>query len=156
MRKRNSSGHPQGVECWEMDVGISAVNTEVDTGHDLPPTGILVGYALDVITAEVTGTTKTMDIGTLTGETGADPDGLFDAVDCSATGLKLPSLASGAQTRGALMREDEGGGVLIPKHYDVASVAAKSISRTLGSNNWAEFEGRLLLWIQPIPSRGLT
>lgn len=155
-QNRNRTGHRQGVETFVIPIGRSAVATEVDTGYDLPATGVIIDYFINVVTAEATGATKTLDLGTLTGESGGDPDGFFDAVDVSTTGVKLPTLISSGQTRGALFREDEsGGGVLVPKPYNVASLTAKSISRTLGSNDWAEFVGYLVMTIVPIPTTNL-
>lgn len=155
-QNRNRTGHKQGVETFVIPIGRSAVATEVDTTYDLPATGVIIDYYLYVATAEATGGTKTLDIGTLSSESGGDADGFFDAVDVSTTGVKLPSLASAAQTRGGLFREDESGdGVLVPKAYNVASATAKSISRTLGSNDWAEFVGYLVMTVAPIPTTNL-
>lgn len=51
--------------------------TETDTGFDLPTnTVVQAGVSLDVITADAT---MTIDVGTLTGETGADPNGIVAA-----------------------------------------------------------------------------
>lgn len=64
----------------------------------------------------------------------------------ASTGIKPLTLISSGQTRGALLRADESGaGVLVPVPFSLASVTAKSVSRTLGSNDWVEFVGNLIL-----------
>ncbi|MGH2738295.1 MAG: hypothetical protein ACRDHH_05720, partial [Actinomycetota bacterium] len=57
-----------------------------DTGFDLPTRGMVLNAILDVTTAEVTGSTKTVDVGLLAGETGGDADGFLDGVSTAATG----------------------------------------------------------------------
>ena len=67
-------------------------NTETDTGFDLPTnTVIQAGVTLDVITADAT---ETVDVGTLTGETGADPNGIIAAASV-ATAATIGSTTVG-------------------------------------------------------------
>lgn len=82
---------------------------------------VILEAFVNVRTAEATATDKTIDVG-LDAASGSenDPDGLLDGVSTAAIGVVAGSLASGGQTRGALLREDEGGGVLVPKTRVIA------------------------------------
>jgi hypothetical protein len=99
----------------------SVAATEKDTGFNLPTTGqvlpLLGGAGITVTTAATAGA-KTIDVGTLTGETGADPNGLLAAVSTAATGKVVG-------TNGALYV------AAAPALTDAA--AAKSISYTTGA-----------------------
>lgn len=116
-------------------------NSEQDTGVNLPAKAVVFGVYVDVTTAEATGTTKTIDVGTAVGESG-DPDGWLDGVSVATLGLKKGTLLNSGQTLGALLRVDEsGGGVLVPEP-DVAS-GGKSIVFTASAADWAEFVGAI-------------
>lgn len=65
---------------------------ENDTGWDLPSTAIVTKVLVNVKTAEATGTTKTIDVGLLSTESGGDADGFLDGIDVSTTGLKGPGV----------------------------------------------------------------
>lgn len=135
-------------------INLAAVGTgtETDTGANVPASAIVTDVFLVVDTAEATGGTKTLTVGTAVGESG-DADGYLAAVDVSGTGVKKGTLASGGQTLGALLRADEdGAGALVPE-ADVAS-GGKSIVWTEGSNDWVEFVGRL--FIEYIDTAALT
>lgn len=99
----------------------STAATEKDTGFDLPTKGrvlpLLGGAGIEVTTAATAGA-KTIDVGTLTGETGADPNGLLAAVSTAATGQIVG-------TNGALYV------AAAPALTDAA--AAKSLSYTTGA-----------------------
>ena len=134
---------------------------ENDTGWDLPAKAAIFNMVIDVTTAESTGTTKTIKVGLLTGETGEDPDGFFNGVDVSATGLAGPGFAmtTGSNetyltgsTAGVLFARfavgadtDGHTGFYARVNYLTDTVAAKSISWTPGSTDWAEFRGDLYI-----------
>jgi hypothetical protein len=59
--------------------------SETDTGWDIPTYAIVHDVWLYVATAEVTGGTKTIDVGT-DGSGSNDPDGFLDGVSVAATG----------------------------------------------------------------------
>jgi len=134
------------VTKWKkINVTFAAGTGENDTGWDLPAIGsaIILGVFVNVNTAEATGATKTVDIGTLSTDSG-DADGFLDGVDVSSTGLVKGTLASGGQTLGAYLRVDEsGGGVLVPE----PSVAYGSVSVTWtpGSADFAELDMDILI-----------
>ena len=111
-----------------------AGTTETDTGWDLPPKVLVTDVILDV----TTNAAGTLDVGTLTGETGADPNGMLDGESCAATGLvehNVVDAAAANLTIGALLYEavvvDAGGldHVSITP-YPSDALAAKSISYT--------------------------
>ena len=99
----------------------SVAATEKDTGFNLPTKGrvlpLLAGAGIEVTTAATAGA-KTIDVGTLTGETGADPNGLLAGVSTAATGQIVG-------TNGALYVAGA------PALTDAA--AAKSLSYTTGA-----------------------
>jgi hypothetical protein len=106
---------------------------EKDTGFNLPSNGIVLGCFLDVDTAETTGTTKTIDVGMLSSESGGDADGFLDGVSTATAGAVKGTLASAGQTLGVLLSVDESGaGVLVPEGYLLDGVP-NSVTYTLGS-----------------------
>lgn len=132
-----------GHKFLVIPVTVVAAATEQDTGYNLPAKSIVKGVYLDVQTAEATGGTKTVDVGT-DGSGSNDPDGWLDGASVAATGIVAGSLTSGAQTLGALLHEDEdGAGALVPMP-DVAS-SGESITYTLGSNDFAELVANIVI-----------
>lgn len=117
--------------------------TEAPLTFTLPARSIVTAVYLNVITAEATGTTKTLDIGTATADSG-DPDGFLDGISVAATGVIRGTLLSSGQTLGALLRADESGaGVLVPEPY--VNAAAKRVSVTAASANFAELVADLII-----------
>jgi hypothetical protein len=110
--------------------------SEVDTGFDLPAHAIVLDCWVDIRTLEATGTTKTIDVGLLASETGGDADGLLDGVSTSSALSVQGTLTNGTLTLGALLRDASGVSVAYSRKNHLAdSVAAKSISYTLGSEH---------------------
>lgn len=111
---------------------ISDLTTgEKDTGIDFVAGDRIEAAWINVRALEATATTKTIDVGLLSSESGGDADGILDGVSTAAAGHIPASLASGAQTYGILMHEDEGGGVLLPMPHIITT--AVSLTYTLGS-----------------------
>jgi hypothetical protein len=130
----------------------NGLDSEQDTGYDLPPKAILRNVYLDVTTVEATGGTKTIDIGLLASETGGDANGFLAAVSCSGTaGLRQGTVSTGTATLGALLKEDvqgsagSTGNTEVPEPFLTDEVAAESLSYTFGSTGWVEFVGDLYL-----------
>lgn len=122
--------------------------SENQTSFTLPGTAIVKAVYLRVKTAEATGTTKTINVGTLSTDSG-DADGFIAGADVSATGLVKGTLANAGQTLGALLYTDEGGtGQLVPE-VDVAS-GGKVITWTPASANFAELEADIIIDYQEI------
>lgn len=128
--------------------------SEQDTGEDLPDLAVAHSVFMHVRTAEATGTTKTIDVGLLSTETGGDADGFLNDVDVSSTGLVLPGItetAGGTETHisattyGDLIADFELGsntagdhGYVHPHPYATDENTAKSVSFTAGSADFAE------------------
>lgn len=118
-------------------IGINAAPTGAtqNTRLTLPSKAVVLDVFLDVRVAEVTGTTKTLDVGRT-----SDPDGYLASVSVATTGLKKGSLANGAQTRGALLFEDEdGAGGLVPSS-DVGG-GGETVVYDADDVDWVEFRG---------------
>ena len=151
------------MKVKKLSIASAPTGSEQDTGWDLPAKSIVYDVILDVITAEVTGTTKTMNIGLKAGESGGDADGFAAAINCASTGLVRPgvTVTSGATetyvsafTRGALLTSgtpiagtntvgDEGS--YYEKPFLATSVTAKSVCFTASAANWAEFRGDIYI-----------
>lgn len=102
----------------KIDIDADFDDSEQDTGFTLPDKAVVLDVFVDVTTADPS---QTLDVGT-DGSGSDDPDGFLDGIDVgTATGIVKGSLASGSQTKGALLREDaSGSGVLVPS-IDVTS-----------------------------------
>ena len=126
-------GHAQAGNLT-MVVPLSDVSgtDEIDTGFDLKPNDIVKNVYLRVYTEEATASTKTIDVGLLSTESGGDADGFLDGVSTAAAGSVLGSLASGGQTLGTLLHVDESGGGVLTREQHVVNGTAVSISYTLG------------------------
>lgn len=139
--------------------------SEVDTGLDLPTKGFVLPWMwLDVVVAEATGSTKTLDVGLLSSESGGDADGFIDGLSVAATGVKFPAFvatvgsnntylgAAATHTMGALLTgiliagEDTaaGGDGFAWTRPHVLNGTAKSLSIKTGSA-FTEFSG--VLWL---------
>ncbi len=134
--------------------------TEQDSGWDLPSKAIVLDVFLEVTTAESTGTTKTLDVGLLSSETGGDADGFLDGVSTASTGLVrgVATITAGANenyfsstTRGVLLASLTPGsdaatdvGTYYEKYHLSDSVTAKSVSYTAGSAQ-TEFAGNIYI-----------
>jgi len=134
--------------------------SENDTAWDLPAKSIVHDVLLDVTTAEVTATTKTVDIGLLSSESGGDANGFAVAISTAATGLIRPvaTLTTGsnevyfsASTRGALLASFTAGSDVatdVGTNYEFphlsTAVTAKSVSWTAGEAQ-TEFAGSIII-----------
>ncbi len=150
------------VKMKTIAISSAPTGSEQDTLWDLPAKAFVIDVFIDVTTAEATGATKTIDIGT-NGSGSNDPDGFADAIDVSSTGLKVArgTVTAGsstkyfsANTRGELLSDyqagtdadtDEG---LYREKIDVTS-GAESVTFTAGSADWVEFRGSIyILYIE--------
>jgi len=132
-------------------ITVVASTAEQDTGVDLPATAVVLDAYVQVLTAEATGTTKTVDVGTLSTESGGDADGFLDGISVATpTGVKVPSLVAGAVTRGVLLKETVTDSAAAthssPLPYTTAAhPSARSISYTLGSNDFVELVAKIVI-----------
>jgi len=98
----------------------SAAATETASGITLPTKCVVKDVWIDVITIDAG---ETVDVGT--DGTSNDPDGYLDGAALGVAGIIKGSLANGAVTKGALLRENEdGAGAWVP-----------SIDATAGGDN---------------------
>lgn len=143
-----AGGFYPGIFVLEFDIG--KVAGEIDTGYDFKKGDLVFPQcSVRVATAEATGTTKTVDVGILSSESGGDADGFLDGVVTSATGVVTLTVTAtdgtsqnfiaAAPKLGALLRAGTLGGdaadtaaALIPAPW-VCDGVAKSLSYTIGS-----------------------
>lgn len=136
----NAGGHP--LRTHVIEIVADATGSEQDTGFDLPADWVVTNVYVRTTTAESTGSTKTIDVGLLSSESGGDLDGFLDGVDVSAVGIKVPELATAGMTRGALLRETATG--TVPKHHPATAVTAKSLVYKSGSA-FSEWRGKIAI-----------
>jgi len=153
-------------EYWHcLPIRSTPTGAEQDTGYDLPANAELLETRVLVATAETTGTTKTLDVGLKSSESGGDADGFIDGVSVATTGLKRPAATVtdgateeyfSATTIGALLSpvfsagSNTAGdvGTNYERSHLTDSVTAKRVTYTAGSNDWAGFRGALYLHIR--------
>ena len=106
---------------------------------------VLPNVLLNVRKAEVTGTTKTINVGTNSGA-GGDADGYGVGLDVATTGLKKATLLKGGVTLGALLFVDSGvaADVANAPEVDISS-GGRAVSWTPASVNFAELEADIIL-----------
>ena len=135
-------------------------DSETNTSLTLPDNSIVLPHVvLEVVTAESTASTKTLDVGLASGESNGDADGFLSGADVSSTGYVLPGLtetAGGTETHisavtyGALIADFELGsntagdhGYIHP-HPHVIDGDANTVSVTFGdSDGPSEMEVRI-------------
>ncbi len=142
-----SSGFYPGIFVAEFDIG--RVAGEIDTGFDFQKGDVLLHACVKVKAAEATGTTKTIDVGILSSESGGDADGFIDGAVTSATGVVTVTAVGtdgtnqnyfatapklGALLRTGILGTDAAGEApaVIPVPW-VCDGTAKSLTYTIGS-----------------------
>lgn len=134
--------------------------TEQDSGWDLPAKALVLDVFVDVTTAESTGTTKTLDVGILSSESGGDANGLLDGVSTASTSIVrgVPTITTGANevyfastTKGVLLAAFTAGtdtatdvGTYFESPHLSDSITGKSVSYTAGSAQ-TEFVGNIFV-----------
>jgi hypothetical protein len=138
------------VRCIVVPLGTLLVGTgaEVDTGVKLPLHALVLPQAVvNVRTAEATGGTKTLKVGTLSSQAGGAADAFLNAISVSSTGVKVGVLANGAETLGTKLKETTSAGPAPVPYAQDANAAALNISATAGSADWVEFRGEAYLFV---------
>lgn len=102
----SSVGAVNKYKVISITVDTADDDSEQDSGESLPEDAIVKNVFLNV-TSEATGTTKTLDVGTLSSGSG-DADGYLVGVDISSTGIKqgainIDDVDGSATTLGALL-----------------------------------------------------
>lgn len=128
---------------------ISSLTTgEKDTGFDFPAGAIILDVIVDIDTPESTATTKTIDVGLLSSESGGDTDGFLDGVSTATAGSIQGSLANGAVTFGLLQKVDLDGVSSVLKKHAIGT--AKSLVYQLGSAH-TELVGTIrVVYLDPV------
>lgn len=136
---------------------------ENQTSFTLPSNSIVKAVYLRVKTAEATGATKTINVGTLSTASG-DADGFLAGVSVAATGLVGPAITEttgvnevyiSASTHGALLADQElgtdvaGNTGFINSRSDISS-GGKVVTWTPGGNDFAEFEADIIIDYQEV------
>jgi hypothetical protein len=142
-----AAGNYPGLYLLSFDIPRTA--GEQDSGFAFKKGDIVLHTYVDVRVAEVTGTTKTVDMGILSSQGGGDAAGFLKGVVTSATGIVGPDGTATVGTNqtfwaanpklGALMRAGvlgsdiaKGAGVMIPRPW-VSDGVAVNVSTTVGS-----------------------
>lgn len=154
-------GMGAAIKIKRIRLSTQTTAAETDTGWDLPASSFVMDVFVKVITAEATESTKTIDIGLLSSESGGDADGFANELSVAATGLVRPNVvvtAGGTETyyssvtTGELLRAgyivgtNSGSdfGLFAPKWHDTDSTTARSVTWT-ASGNQTEFVGDLFI-----------
>ena len=144
------------IKLKKLPMTIVASADEQDTGWDLPDKCAVLDCWVDVTTEEGTGTTKTVDVGTLSSASG-DPDGFLDGISVAAAAVvKGEPTAAGTTTnkywntctKGALLCTFNAGasgtgGLYAP--VPCTAPGSKSVTYTLGSSNFAELVANICI-----------
>ena len=142
------------VKIKKIPVTLVAKTDEQDTGWALPTKAIVLDVLLDVITKEETGTTKTVTVGTLSG----DADGYLNAASVADAGLvRGKATITGnnesyfaSTTRGALLATlvagtDADGDVGTYYEFPDTTMGGKKISYSLGSADFKELVANIIV-----------
>ena len=155
-------GQGAAIKIKRIRLSKQTTAAETDTGWDLPAGSFVMDAFIKVITAEATESTKTIEVGLLSSESGGDADGFLDAVSVAATGLVKGGVTvtvggtetfyAANPTKGALLRAgyiagtNSGSdfGLYQEKWHDTDSTTARSVTWT-ASGNQTEFSGDLYI-----------
>lgn len=147
------------IKLKTLPVTIVASTDEQDTGWDLPAKSLILDVWLDVTTKEDTGTTKEVDVGTLSGDSG-DADGFLDGVSVAAAGrISTDAVISGTganafwntNKRGALLSVFQQGAAGdadncgIYARIPCADAGSLSVTYTLAATNFAELVANICI-----------
>jgi hypothetical protein len=123
-------------------INFADATAEITTGFTLPATSIVRSVSIRVITAEATGGTKTLNVGTL--DASNNPAGFLAGISVAAVGVFTGVLTEGSVTRGVLLTDAQDTAAnLVP--VDFAPNAATVVSWTPGDTDWAEFDGEIII-----------
>jgi len=131
------------VKVEEIDITAPADDSEISSGFTLPDGAVVFDVFLHVLTKEDTGSTKELDIGTDSNDSG-DPNGYADGLSVANTGIVRPSLAHNAVTRGALLYENTADGSA-PVPIPDTTMGGKEITYTAGASDFDELVAKLYI-----------
>ncbi len=124
--------------------------TANDTGFQLPANSIIWPVVVvNVRALEATGTTKTIDIGLVTGS-GQE---LTKGLSVASTGLVKASVLKGSITLGDSLTVDSGVGADVATGAEIGILTtALNVNWTPGSADFAELEADIILYYQEVRS----
>ena len=125
-----------------VDITSAVSGAEFHTALDLPAKCVVYDVFMDVTTAESTASTKTIDVGLLSSESGGDANGFLVGVSIASEGIVKGTLLNTGQTLGALLSVDEDGSATLVREPHVCNGTAVSISVT-GQVDLAELEATI-------------
>lgn len=85
-------------------ITIAADTAEHATNAIIPANAVVQDAYINVITAEATGATKTLSVGTLSSESQGNATGFITGLSVASTGRKVPNPQNSALTLGSLLR----------------------------------------------------
>jgi hypothetical protein len=145
------------IKIKTLPVTIVASTDEQDTGWNLPAKCAILDCWVDVTTKEDTGTHKTIDVGTLSGDSGT-ADGFLDGASVAAVGvIKGEGATTGSAgskywsgtTKGALLALYEVGSSDTDEGYFVpvpcVSPGSLSVSYTLPAIDYVELVANIVI-----------
>lgn len=135
------------VKKIALNATTHCTGAEVDTGWDLPEASVVLDCFINVTTL-ATGTTKTLDVGTLSTESDGDADGFLDGADISAVGLVTAINTAGAITLGLLLADAPSTTAAVGRskvNYSTHTGTARSVSVTSGTTDVAALVGDLYI-----------
>lgn len=116
------------------NIADTTATTETDTGFNFTAGMVIDPLGCSVYTKTLDDT-ETIDVGTLSSESGGDADGFLDGISVATAVVVAPTLAATAETLGALLRvaatADAGTG-LVPRQHVITSTAV-SLTYTLSA-----------------------
>lgn len=141
-------GNAFALRCHKVPVAVLSTG-EKDTGFDFPTGAIVLGVWVQISTLEATATTKTIDVGLLSSESGGDTDGFIDGLSTAAAGVKQPTITASAVTYGVLLHTDLDGVSNVFEPHVITT--AKSLVYQLGSAHTELDADIVVLYLDPNP-----
>ena len=117
----------------------SSAATEKDTGFDLPANSIVLPHpTIRVVDVDAT---ETIDVGTLSTESGGDADGFVVTVSVATAGVVKGTVLQGSNTLGALfeVQDSANAGDLTHEAHVTATATSISYTTTAGSDTVSGF-----------------
>jgi hypothetical protein len=134
---RMHGGSSKAVKVKSAYISSPTDNTETGTGIVLPANALVEDVWVRVVTADAT---ETLDIG-VSGGNLDDADGYLDGISLAtnaSSALRIGSLASGAVTRGALLKETGANSEVVAKP-DILNGGGEITYTTSSGTDTAQF-----------------
>jgi hypothetical protein len=129
---RLASSRTAQVLMIPFNINDTTATVETDTGFDLTPGMIINPLGCSVYVTAIDAT-ETINVGLLSSESGGDADGILAILSVGTLGVIAPTLASGAETIGALLKVASDSG-MVPRQHVVTTAVSVSYTLTAGSD----------------------